>query len=292
MKVHYQIIFTVLVLLNLHVSAQEVGNINDPDGYTNIRESQKSSSRILAKLVSGERFLYYPTLKSNWWKVIKKVNMDKTIEGFVHKSRIQPIYNPISNSNIRLKKIYHEFEPTASSFRTLKRNIETSNLPQYYYIETVDEHGRVIDLRFIENGKIIGNHLCYLTPWIKFEYPDPTTIISYNLYSDGSKFSSIECEKWYKTTYKINIQQSKILKAEIEYSIDTSAYLNDYGWTKEELMPALEKLKSQKFTPRFVTGFIKSTAKLNGHFPIGEKFDVQTYSYTGLEFEEIKKLVE
>lgn len=292
MKLLSQIIFLGLVLLNLPGTAQEVGNINDPDGYTNIREGQSSSTAILAKFVTGERFLYYPTENSSWWKVIKKINKNETVEGYVHKSRIQPIYNSAGNSNIGLKRIYHEFDRTASSFRTSKRNIGTSNLPQYYYIETIDEQGRVIDLRFMENGEIIGNHLCYLSPWMKFEYPNPTTIVLYNLYADGSKLSDIECEMWYKTTYNLNDQQTKILNAKIEYSIDTVAYLTDYGWTRDELMPVLENLKLEEISPRTVSGFIKSTAKLNGKFPIGDEFDLQLYWYTGLEFEALKKLIE
>jgi hypothetical protein len=292
MKLLSQIILLGLVLLNSPVIAQEVGNINDPDGYTNIREGQSSNTTILAKLVTDERFLYYPTSNSSWWKVIKTVDKDEAIEGYVHKSRIQPVYNSGGDSNMNLKRIYHEFHSTASSFRTSKRDIDPSNLPSYYFVETIDEQGRVVDLRFMANGEIIKDHLCYLAPWKKFEYPNPTTIILYNLYADGSKVSDIECEMWYKTTYTLNDQQTRILNAEIEYSIDTAAYLNDYGWTKEELMPVLESLKSEPINPATISGYIKSTTRLNGKFPIGEGFDLKNYSYTGLEFEELKKLME
>jgi|TARA_R100000789_G_C2984303_1_gene144357 hypothetical protein len=164
-------------------------------------------------------------------------------------------------------------------------------LPQYYFIETVDEQGRIVDLRFMENGEIISNHLCYLSPWMKFEYPNSKTIVQYNLSADGSKFSDIECDMWYKTIYTLNEEQDKILQTEIEYSIDTTAYLTDYGWTKEELFPILESLENKKFDARTVAGYIKSTAKLNGKFPIGDEFDLQLYNYTGLEFEELKKLM-
>ncbi|WKV11823.1 SH3 domain-containing protein [Marivirga harenae] len=292
MKIFFQSLILGCFLLCLPATAQEVGYINDPDGYTNIREGQSSDTEIIARFVTGERFLYYPAANSSWWKVVKKISRNKTVEGYVHKSRIQPIYHSDGNSNIGLKRIYHEFDRTASSFRTSKRDIGTSNLPQYYFIETIDEQGRVIDLKFMENGRIINNHLCYLSPWMKFEYPNQTTIIQYNLNADGSKLSEIECEMWYKTTYTINEEQNKILNTEIEFSIDSTSLLNDYGWTKDELYPILENLEDKNYNARTITGYLKSTAKLDGKFPIGEECILKHYDYLGLEYEELKQLME
>jgi|TARA_R100000027_G_C2222090_1_gene86414 hypothetical protein len=74
MKSVSHIIFFGFILLSFSVRAQEVGQINDPDGYTNIREGKDSNSKIIAKFVNEERFLYFPNTDDNWWKVIKSIN--------------------------------------------------------------------------------------------------------------------------------------------------------------------------------------------------------------------------
>ena len=288
--------FSVLILILLFgtlesVLGQEPGFINDPDGYTNIRQEQSSKSEIVGKILDGERFLYYPTSNSNWWKVEFTKDENRLI-GFVHSSRIESEYRTRENSELSYEKRYHEFNRTASSFRTTKRDISNSELPYNYFIETIDEIGRVTDLKFVENGRIIERPLCYLSSWIKYEYPDKNTIISYSLNSDGSKRSNLGCDMWYKTVYTLNDGQTKILKTQIEYAIDT-ALLIENGWKEEELQRALKQLKEAKQPqPIMIDGYEKSTAKLNGKFPISDRFELKNFSYTGLEYEELKKIFE
>ncbi len=78
--------------------AQTVGVINDPDGYTNIRSNEGTDSKVVGELKEGDSFLYYADEKSSWWKVTTTPHFGKPIEGYVHKSRIQPYYlESISN---------------------------------------------------------------------------------------------------------------------------------------------------------------------------------------------------
>ena len=288
--------FSVLLSIFLFVTpelvhSQEPGFIDDPDGYTNIRKEQSSKSEIIGKILDGERFLYYPTSNSNWWKVEVTKDENKLI-GFVHNSRIKSEYQTEKNSGLSYEKKYHEFNRTASSFRTSKRDISSSELPEYYFVETIDNRGRVTDIKFMSNERIIEKPLCYLSTWIKYEYPNSNTIISYNLNSDGSKRSSIECDMWYKTTYTLDNSQTQIIKTDIEYAIDT-AQLIEYGWKEDELQRALEQLKKQEQPqPIMIDGYAKSTAKLNGKYPISSKFQLKHFSYTGLEYEEMKKILE
>ena len=271
--------------------SQEPGFINDPDGYTNIRKGQSSNTAIVGTILDGERFLYYPTSNSNWWKVEFTKDENK-LTGFVHNSRIQPEYQIGPNSGLNHKQVFHRFERTASSFKTSKRNISPSDLPMNYFIETIDDQGRVTDIKFMENGKIIENRLCYLSPWIKYEYPDSKTIISYNLNYDGSKLSSIECDMWYKTVYTLDDSQTKILRTQIEYAIDT-AQLIAYGWKEDELQRAPEGLKkAEQPRPIAIAGYMKSSAKLNGKFPVSDRFKLKSLYYMGLEYEELKRILE
>lgn len=288
----FSTLLIVLLLVTPELAySQEPGFINDPDGYTNIRKDQSSKSEIVGKILDGQRFLYYPNSNSDWWKV-EYTNKESILIGFVHNSRIQPEYQIGANSGLSYEKRFHEFNRTASSFRTSKRNISPSKLPEYYFIETIDNRGRVTDIKFMQNGKIIGNRLCYLSPWIKFEYPDSKTVVTYNLNSDGSKLSSIECDMWYKTIYTLDDSQTKILNTQIEYAIDTAQLIKN-GWKEDELLRALERLEEEEQPqPIMIDGYEKSTAKLNGKFPISTKFELKHFSYTGLEYEEMKKILE
>ncbi len=56
--------------------------IDDPDGYTNVREERSAASKILFKLNVGDR-ISVVSKEGAWWEI-----MYKEKKGFVHKSRI------------------------------------------------------------------------------------------------------------------------------------------------------------------------------------------------------------
>ena len=58
--------------------------ISDPDGYTNVREGESTSSKIIATVDSGLPIRVLDTT-GNWWQVMTK---DNEI-GYIHKSRIK-----------------------------------------------------------------------------------------------------------------------------------------------------------------------------------------------------------
>ena len=63
----------------LHVRAM----INDPDGYTNVRQGPDAKSPIVARVDTSDTFMSAPQ-RGNWWKV----RLSNNQEGFMHKSRI------------------------------------------------------------------------------------------------------------------------------------------------------------------------------------------------------------
>ena len=65
---------------------QRPGIINDPDGYTNIREKPDKNARIVGRFIKNEIFYYTPTNQSNWWPVYKK-NAGPQI-GYIYRNRI------------------------------------------------------------------------------------------------------------------------------------------------------------------------------------------------------------
>lgn len=83
------------------VSAQNVSSykkavINDPDGYTNVREGKSVNYGIIAKIYENEVFYAYPSNTSNWYPVITK----NGTKGYVHNSRIAFLGNNNPNQNI------------------------------------------------------------------------------------------------------------------------------------------------------------------------------------------------
>lgn len=73
-----------IVICQIAFSQEKKGFINDPDGYTNVRESANGKSEIISKIIDGEIFSYRET--ENPWFPVKTY---KGIEGFVHNSRIK-----------------------------------------------------------------------------------------------------------------------------------------------------------------------------------------------------------
>jgi len=66
---------------------QRLAIINDPDGYTNVREGKGAKYPIVGKIIADEVFMFTPNYYDDWWKVR---NYDRSIEGYMHKSRIVP----------------------------------------------------------------------------------------------------------------------------------------------------------------------------------------------------------
>lgn len=57
--------------------------INDPDGYTNVRQAANVKSKIISRISNGDLFNTHPQ-NSEWWQV----RLNATTTGYMHKSRI------------------------------------------------------------------------------------------------------------------------------------------------------------------------------------------------------------
>lgn len=62
----------------------KIGEINDSDGYTNLRLKPNSESKIISKILEQEYFFYKSIENSNWSNVKTLTNKN----GYVHNSRI------------------------------------------------------------------------------------------------------------------------------------------------------------------------------------------------------------
>lgn len=94
-------LMVTMLLTLVAVSAQDLSSykkavINDPDGYTNVREGKSVNYDVIAKIYENEVFYTYPSNSSNWYPVITK----NGTKGYVHNSRISFLSNNNSNQNI------------------------------------------------------------------------------------------------------------------------------------------------------------------------------------------------
>jgi hypothetical protein len=196
----------------------------------------------------------------------------------------------LSNCSGQTKIIYHSFEPTASDYAITKWNISHLNLPKYYVKETVDNKGRVTELKFFEAKSIIKNGLCYLSPWIKFEYPNDSTIVEYELDGAGNKLTSLECPMPYKAIYHLTKDLKIIKKTEEEYYFDRALYLKN-GWTNQEINSSMKDIEQEKNSGTYpiVGGFLKSWSKLNGKLPISKDFILSKFYINQVEKNELVK---
>ena len=184
------------------------------------------------------------------------------------------------------KILKHEFEPTASDFRISKWNLKQTETNEYYLTEKIDSQNRVTELKFYKNGENDFDHLCYLQTWIKYEYPNDSTIVQTNLNLKGIPEANIECELASKVIYHLSENKKRIKKTESEYKFDQTPYLKN-GWTEKEIVELIKELKSTEKTANIIDFYSKSTSKLNGIFPVSSEFDIEQYYFSELEKEKI-----
>ncbi len=186
------------------------------------------------------------------------------------------------------KIIFHEYYNTASDIHVKEWNVDKNNLPKKYVEETIDNNGRVTELKFYKDGSLKYSHLCYLSVWIKFEYPNDTTIVAYFLDSDGKENADIECGMPSKTTYTLSQDKKKINKTKSEFNLKKKLYL-DNGWTESKLNDAIKTVESEKGNDLVIAYYSMSFAKLNKTYPVLSEFQIEDFQFSEKENKEIIK---
>ena len=77
-------VFCLFFFSNLLSQNIRIAEIQDRDGYTNIREHADVKSKIIGKVLKKELF-FYEEYNNNWMKI----KTQKGVYGFIHKSRIK-----------------------------------------------------------------------------------------------------------------------------------------------------------------------------------------------------------
>jgi hypothetical protein len=122
------LLFLFITLTWTNVESQILSVIDDPDGYTNIREGKGTNTKIIGRIYEDEVF-HHEGYGDNQWYEIYYSNNGEYLQGFVHKSRIVEIRSlprigiktAISNGR-RISNDSIVFEITIKSFEKDKHD--------------------------------------------------------------------------------------------------------------------------------------------------------------------------
>jgi len=191
------------------------------------------------------------------------------------------------------KVMYHECSITdPGDFILLKWNISSKALPDIYIEEHVDVKGRVAELKYFYQKKLNWQGECGTYQWIKYEYPNDTTIVVLLFDGKGERECNLECGLPWKTTYFLSKDQKTIVKTKYENYIDTLGYLQA-GWTLKEILSGCKSLESENKSriTDCVDHYFQSKAKLGGIFPIRKSFILDDYGFSEAETTEIVRIL-
>jgi hypothetical protein len=190
------------------------------------------------------------------------------------------------------KTIFHEYIPTASSWDIIKWNLKDTTNVIWTLKEIVDEKGRVKELDFLKNGKVIDDNLCYLANRVTYEYKKGQIIEK--LFQSEEEFLTTDCEMPYKSIYYLD-SSNYIFKIERFAKYDFSGMDSTQIKQWKEWVPELKVLTPDS-TQLEIDYYYYSFAKLNGIYPTSKNYKLANNYFHGDEPEKssiingIKKL--
>ena len=158
---------------------EDIGIIDDPDGYTNVREHNNINSKIILSVKENEEFKIIDKT-GDWWKILTKDG----IVGYMHKSRI---------NNIK-KKVQGRF-PEASTHKLTEGQLSLWNSDELRLMrnEIFARYGYVFkskDLKEYFNNQEWNRNIEKLTP-----SDDGTGILKDIEKANNKKIQEIEIRK-------------------------------------------------------------------------------------------------
>ena len=172
---------------------------------------------------------------------------------------------------------YHLYSPTASSWDIVEFSLYNKKGHQFLLKETIDNKGRVIELEFLKDGKLINDPLCYLANRVKFEYLDNKIIET--LYHNNQYLFATDCEMYFQTVYNLD-DAGYILKTESISIYDSSEVEKDEIEKLKEWFPE-KKIEMDSIGKNLeVEYYYHSSAKMNGIYPINRNYKyIDDYYY-------------
>ncbi|MCC5922134.1 MAG: hypothetical protein JJU23_15775 [Cyclobacteriaceae bacterium] len=178
-------------------------------------------------------------------------------------------YQEIDYSKHKVK--YHLWEPTASTPKIIKWNIEEKDAKEYFIQETIDEKNRVIEIKFMRNNDSVYNDFTiFESPITRFYYEDnKVTVVDYD--SEFQPAELFEAGLATQITYFLN--KENFIEA-VTAKVYVSDHLMHYFGMKT-IKKGVAEIKSNVM-PTIIFPYYFTDNKMNGVIPKGENFDEKT----------------
>jgi len=206
MKILKLIIILLLSIGRISICAQELGYINDSDGYTNLRLEPSGKSKIVGIIITGQVFKYYPDNSSDWWKVDFNSRT-----GFMHKSRIKD-FNTVK---FEINKYFQDY------YSSDRNNVELSEGNNEKLFIVTQDYPLATMSAFCEQSKEIQDFLIS-------EFQSPIhDLINLQLIYSRLKSEKITCSEISKITNAIKGAGKSIGLVIIDNDIDFNKMPNE-----------------------------------------------------------------
>lgn len=175
------------------------------------------------------------------------------------------------------KVLFHKYYPTASSWKITDWNVSDRLSNKFIIKETVDTKGRVKELQFLKNGKLIPNMLCYVANRVTYEYKKNQIIERF--FQNNDTPVSNECEMPYMKIYHLN--KNYIKSIETFYKLDTISFSkNEIDYLKT-IVPEKVTILCDSTSNSEIEYYYYSYAKNNYKYPTnkGYKFKYGHFYY-------------
>ncbi len=167
---------------------------------------------------------------------------------------------------------FHTYKGSDSHNSLTNWRVSEKDRGDKYIIETVDSLGRVVELRYIDHGKL-ADYSCYDTPLVKFVYA-VDQIIQLNYKNDSTLSSGIECGSAAKIIYML--EKDLIVSARQFYNYDPyldGTYNTEQAFRERLIIEKERNADGEKILAKFVWGFSESSAKYMGFLPTSKDYD-------------------
>lgn len=178
-------------------------------------------------------------------------------------------YQKIDYSKHRVK--YHLWEPTASTPRITKWNVQKVDALEYFVQETIDEKNRVIEIKFMLNKDSVYNDFTiFESPITRFYYEEnKITVTDYD-----SKYQPAELFEAGLATQLTYVLNKNIFIEAVTAKVFVSTDLMDY-FGIETIKNGVTEIK-ENVMPTIIFPYYFTDSKMNGVIPKAESFDEKT----------------
>jgi hypothetical protein len=141
----------------------KVAQINDPDGFTNIRKGPSKDTEITGKILKNDFFYCEVSYTSDWYKVTAQQwdGFGRQTSGYMHKSRIRIIEDtPLDEQKQIIEKVLLRHKELSDSTHPFLKKKRQSKKDSIEYKKLISESMDEVDKRFDPILEVLPKYFC------------------------------------------------------------------------------------------------------------------------------------